>query len=119
MKVPGKKVLYLTLKREPFDQIKSGEKISEFREYKKHWIQKLMNQDGSFKTYDLILFQNGYHANAPRMLVEFKGMKLIKERINWFKSEKYFEIELGKIVTGLGHEYPLRNHTIRHFAGKN
>ena len=72
MKVPGKKVLFLTLKKEFYDQIKSGEKTSEFREYKKHWIQKLMNDDGSFKTYDLILFQNGYQSNAPQLLVEFK-----------------------------------------------
>jgi hypothetical protein len=98
MKVPGKKVLFLTLKKEFYDQIKSGEKTSEFREYKKHWIQKLMNDDGSFKTYDLILFQNGYQSNAPQLLVEFKGIKIIKERINWFKSEKYFEIELGEII---------------------
>ena len=98
MKVPGKKVLFLTLKKEFYDQIKSGEKISEFREYKKHWFQKLLNEDGSFKTYDLILFQNGYHTNAPRMLVVFKSIKIIKERINWFKSEKYFEIELGKVI---------------------
>ncbi len=98
MKVPGKKVLFLTLKKEFYDQIKNGEKTSEFREYKKHWIQKLLNEDGSSKTYDLILFQNGYQTNAPQMLVEFKRVKINKERINWFKSEKYFEIELGKVI---------------------
>ncbi len=92
------KTLYLTLKKEFFDQIKSGDKTSEFREYKKHWIQKLMNTDGSFKTYDLILFQNGYHTNAPRMWVEFKEVKIVKERKGLFKVEREFEIELGKIV---------------------
>ena len=61
MKVPEKKVLFLILKMEFYDQIKSSEKTSEFREYKKYYIQKLMIQEGSFKTYDLILFQNGYH----------------------------------------------------------
>jgi hypothetical protein len=92
------KTLYLTLKKEFFDQIKNGDKTSEFREYKKHWIQKLMNADGSFKTYNLILFQNGYHKNAPQMTVEFKGIKIIKEKTGWFRHEKYFEIELGKIT---------------------
>lgn len=92
------KTLYLTLKKEFFDQIKSGEKKSEFREYKKHWIQKLMNADGTFKTYDFILFQNGYHTNAPQMIVEFKGIKIIKEKTGWFRHEKYFEIELGEII---------------------
>jgi len=93
------KTLYLTLKKEFFDQIKKGDKTSEFREYKKHWIQKLMNADGSFKTYDFVLFKNGYHKNAPQMTVEFKGIKIIKEKTGWFKHEKYFEIELGKIIS--------------------
>lgn len=44
-----------------------------------------MNTDGSFKTYDLILFQNGYHKNAPQMTVEFKGIKIIKEKTGWFR----------------------------------
>jgi len=98
MKIPGKSILFLTLKKEPFEQIKSGVKTSEFREYKKHWIQKLLNPDESFKTYDLILFQNGYRSNAPRMLVEFKGIKINKYKTGFLKWGKEFEIELGKIV---------------------
>lgn len=98
MKIPEKKVLFLTLKKEYYDQIKRGEKTSEFREYKKHWIQKLINKDGSFKTYDLIHFQNGYHTNAPKMFVEFKGIKINKNKIGFLKWEKEFEIKLGEIV---------------------
>ena len=98
MKIPGKGILFLTLKKEFYDQIKSGEKTSEFREYKKYWIQKLVNADGSFKTYDFILFQNGYHSTAPQMLVEFKGIKINKNKIGFLKWEKEFEIELGEIV---------------------
>lgn len=98
MKTPEKKVLYINLKKEFFDRIKSGEKDWESREYKEHWIKRLMNADKSFKTYDLILFQNGYHNNAPRIWVEFKGIKIVKERKGLFKVEKEFEIELGKIV---------------------
>ena len=75
------RTLYLTLKKEFFDQIKSGKKKSEFREYKKHWIQKLMNVDGTFRTYDFILFQNGYLTNARRIWVEFKGVKIVKNKI--------------------------------------
>ena len=98
MKTSEEKVLYINLKKEFFDKIKSGEKDWESREYKEHWIKRLLNPDKSFKTYDLILFQNGYHTNAPRMWVEFKGVKIVKERKGLFKVEKEFEIELGKIV---------------------
>lgn len=92
------RTLYLILKKEFFEQIKNGVKTSEFREYKQHWKQKLMKSDGSFKTYDLILFQNGYHSYAPRIWVEFKGIKIKKKKRCFFNWEKVFEIELGKIL---------------------
>ena len=94
----NQRILFLTIKKEFFDQIKSGHKTSEFRAYKKHWINKLMHADGSYKTYDLVLFQNGYHANAPRMWVEFLKTKIVRNRTGFSSWEKVFEIELGKIV---------------------
>ncbi len=98
MKNETESILYLNLKKEYFDLIQKGEKTSEFREYKKHWIQRLMNPDGSFKKYDYILFQNGYHKNAPQMKVEFKNIKIINEKVSLFKRVKYFEINLGQII---------------------
>lgn len=94
----GKKILMLTLKKEFFDQIKRGEKTSEFREYKAFWIKRLINSDGSFKHFDLVHFRNGYHKNAPTLLLELKEIKVISNRINWFSTEKVFEIVLGKII---------------------
>ena len=88
-----KKVLHLTLKKEWFDQILSGEKTSEYREYKQFWITRLMNNNGSFKHYDVIHFKNGYHKDAPTMLIEFKGIKILDEY-----GSKYFEIKLGNII---------------------
>lgn len=98
MNIPGKKILYIPIEKEFFDKIKTGEKDWESREYKEHWIKRLMNPDGCFKTYDYVLFQNGYHTNARQMLVEFKGVKIVKERKGLFKVEKEFEIELGDVV---------------------
>jgi hypothetical protein len=99
MKIPGKKILFIPIEKEFFEKIKSGEKNWESREYKEHWIKRLMNPDKSFKTYDYVLFQNGYHKNARKMLVEFKGIKIVKERKGLFKFKKGFEIALGKIVS--------------------
>lgn len=92
-----KKVLYLTLKKQYFDEIKAGKKTSEFRVYKESWIKRLTNPDGTFKHYDLILFQNGYHTNAPQMLVEFKGIKINKNMTGFLQWEKEFEIALGNV----------------------
>ncbi len=53
-----------------------------------------MNEDGSFKTYDLIFFKNGYQSAPPQMLVEFQGIKIISDP-DW---GKMFEIKLGRVV---------------------
>ncbi len=94
----NKTFLFLTIKKEFFDQILGGEKTSEFREYKKHWIQKLMYSHNDFKSYDVVLFQNGYKKNAPRIWVEFKGVKIIQIKSGFATWENLFEIELGKII---------------------
>ncbi|MFP4664436.1 MAG: hypothetical protein ACLFM1_08405 [Bacteroidales bacterium] len=91
------KVLFLTIKKTYFDRIESGVKTSEFRAYKPYWIKRLMNDDGSMKHYDAVLFQNGYNANAPRLLVELKSISIVRYKISWLKSEKLFELKLGKI----------------------
>jgi len=98
MKVTNKKVLNLILKKEPFEAIKSGEKKTEYRVYKPYWTKRLMNEDRSFKSFDTVRFRNGYHKNAPTLLVEIKGIRIMKERRNWFSSQKYFEIKLGQII---------------------
>lgn len=98
MNSSDKKILYLILKKQPFDQIKRGKKTSEFREHKPFWVKRLMKNDGTFKQFDLVHFKNGYHTDAPTMLIEIKDIKIIKERISWFSSEKYFEIVLGRLI---------------------
>jgi hypothetical protein len=93
-------VLFLTLKKEPFEQIKAGIKTSEYRDYKPYWIKRLMNEPGSFKNYDAVLFQNGYSKDAPRMLVELKSIQIVRERNGIFRWKKYFELRLGKLLDG-------------------
>ncbi len=93
-----RKILTLILKKEPFEEIKSRKKKFEYRVYKSYWIKRLMNKDGSFKQFDSVYFRNGYHKNAPTMLAEIKGIRIMKEQRNWLFSQKYFEIKLGRII---------------------
>lgn len=97
--------LKLTLTKNWFDLILSGKKKSEFREHKKHWIQRLSNPDGSFKTYDEIEFTNGYGADRPFMRAKFEGVSIgqgrdlkpnNKEPIT--KDGLYYEISIGPII---------------------
>ena len=46
--------LYLTLKKNWFDLILSGEKKEEYREIKPYWEKRLIG-----KTYDKVIFRNG------------------------------------------------------------
>lgn len=69
-----RKILYLTLKKEPFEQIKSGKKIIEYREVKPYWTKRLLDKDGIIKYFDEIHFRNGYGKDAPLSKNEWWGM---------------------------------------------
>jgi hypothetical protein len=90
------KVLHLTLQKKWFDQILDGTKTIEYREYKKYYIDRLLIEDGSYKQYDVIHFRNGYHSDAPYIVVELKKIKI--KRLSWLSKEKEFRLYLGNIL---------------------
>ncbi len=79
------KILHLTLYKQWFDQILSGEKTSEFRADTPYWRARIT---GSF---DYVHFVNGYGKQRPWMDVELKCIKL-----NLLTNK--FELMLGKIL---------------------
>jgi hypothetical protein len=64
------KILHLTLKKQWFDMIASGEKTEEYREIKPYWTTRLHN-----KKYDAIKFRNGYNRDAPEMTLKLNGIR--------------------------------------------
>jgi len=84
--MPKPKVLHLTLEREWFDQIAKGIKRNEYREYKPYWKRRLEG-----RTFDHILFRNGYAADAPEMLVEYRGLRRDEKRGRYV-------IRLGRVL---------------------
>jgi len=93
MKPEDKKILHLTLKREWFDLILSGEKTEEYREYKPYWIKRLMGHCGRMKQFDIVRFRNGYRKEDPIMDVKFEGTFLRRDKGD------YFAIKLGKVLS--------------------
>lgn len=117
-------VLRLTLKKQWFDMIASGEKKEEYRDIKKYWAVRLCgsaqyngNDKGllpndkstywngfypiNFKKFDYVEFKNGYSKDAPLLLVECKGIDIGYSRKGWCPDgykDKCFVIQLGKIV---------------------
>lgn len=67
------KQLLLTLKKEPFEVMVTGEKREEFRK-NSDWIRsRLFDQLGNEKEYDTIKFVNGYGNHRPYFICEYGG----------------------------------------------
>lgn len=82
-----KKVLTLTINKQWFDKIVSGEKTEEYRVIKPYWASRLVNQQAEsgevlfddfggycrvigeleYKPYTHVLFINGYRKDSPRI----------------------------------------------------
>ena len=97
------RILHLTLNRKWFDLISKGKKVFEYREYKPHWISRLL-KDGT-KNFNEVHFTNGYGKNRPFMRCEFLGVSIM-EGINCNpdnnepidNNKKYFVIALGDVL---------------------
>jgi hypothetical protein len=70
------KVLHLTLKRQPFEVMVSGEKKTEFREPSKWIMSRLFDKEGKKKPYFAVCFKNGYSKDAPQFTALFEGSQL-------------------------------------------
>lgn len=69
------KILHLSLKQKPFEVMKSGEKLLEFRRPSKWICSRLMN-GFIFRKYDYIKFTNGYGNERPCFLARHKSTKI-------------------------------------------
>lgn len=89
-------ILHLTLKKEWFDMIASGEKKEEYREMKPYWNKRLLG-----KKFDVIQFKNGYSKDAPCMRVEVKELCSGLGIIEWGApvGKPVFILRLGKVTS--------------------
>jgi hypothetical protein len=96
-------ILFLTIKKAHFDRIKEGTKKVEFRDMSDYYLGKLSNYDSrnkciGDKPLTHILFQAGYSAASPRMLIEFidyggreKGIMRAKPEYKKFIEDESFK----------------------------
>jgi len=69
--VSGCRYLYLSLKKEPFAVMVTGEKQEEFRK-NSGWIRsRLFDKKDNEKKYDYIKFVNGYGADKPYFICKY------------------------------------------------
>ena len=81
-------VLTLTLKKQYFDAILSGEKTIEYRDITDYWRPRLEN-----KEYDTILFRNGYSPDSPLMMVEYKELTIDRQ-----SNPNRYAVVLGEVL---------------------
>lgn len=111
------KTLRLTVKKQWFDMLLSGEKKEEYREIKEFWSIRFfpnylgkncsrIPEDGEeygeyeLRNYDLVEFTNGYGKDKPAVTFECKGIKIGQGNAEWGAPAKdVFIIQLGKEVS--------------------
>lgn len=116
MTINEKKVLYLSLKKEWFDMIKSGEKKEEYREMTSYWIKRITDIESHLnelntlimtgkpvpmKPYTHVHFTLGYPRKDEKdkhMVFKIKGINIKNGKEKWgaIPNKDYFVIELGE-----------------------
>jgi hypothetical protein len=92
------KTLYMTIKKEWFEKIKSGQKQIEFREIKPYWTTRLQHDDGSFKNFEQICFINGYSKHSPRFCIEHIKTEFFNNKNDLNLNIPVYAIYLGKVI---------------------
>lgn len=79
----------MTLKKKWFDQIKSGEKTIEYREFKSYWITRLVKDE----PVTSIIFINGYQKDSPKIKADVKKIEIIDAYKNgkWITDLKFID----------------------------
>jgi hypothetical protein len=90
----------------PFEVMKTGEKLEEFR-VPSDWIRsRLFTQDGIHREYDRIEYVNGYGANRPRFYTDYCGFELIQQGV-WRSYSNGLIISTDKPVYVIRHSMVL------------
>ncbi len=95
------RILHLTLKRQWFDMVKSGDKKEEYRQ-PSPWI---LSRLGNGKQYDVVRFRNGYNKDSPVVTCEYKGWSYGFGKRKWgggaAPGNPLVVIKLGKLKSDL------------------
>jgi hypothetical protein len=104
----GSRVLRLSLEKDWFDRMVSGEKANEFREPNDWMMRRLYSGWGTFsvrpKPYDYVLFYNGYGADKPWFLASLVTWKRAEQEDVYRRSYRgrYVDVTLGMVIISLG-----------------
>lgn len=101
-----KRVLTLTVSKQWFDMVVSGEKTEEYREIKPYWIKRLTINcevfydvaaethcgEVLYRPYTHVLFINGYRRDSPRIEKEIMSITIDRPK-KGFCPDKWLDTE--------------------------
>ena len=89
------RILHLTVTKNWFDMIASGEKPEEYRGIKPYWEARLLNE-----RFDAVKFRNGYSEDSPVVTMELLYIERGIGRVEWGapKNKEVFILKLGKVT---------------------
>ncbi len=96
------KLLYLTLKKEPFEVMVTGEKQVEIREKSKWMNMRLYDRNGHEKKYDAVKFVNGYGKNNPYFIAKYLSFETIFGADVTYSNEFHLEVNKESWLINLG-----------------
>ena len=101
------KILKLTLTKQPFEDMATGEISIAVRKPSKWLLSRLLRNDGTSKNYTYVEFSNGCGKDAPSFVAEFKGFYLFRDLHGSRSSVSYssglvLDFEAGDVVIQLG-----------------
>lgn len=93
------RTLKLTLKRQPFQVMKTFEKSTEYRK-PSEWIKsRIYNKDGTERDYDFVEFSNGYGSQVPKFKAVYCGFEICEtNQTLTYSNGLIVEVEEGDIM---------------------
>ena len=94
--------LKLVLKKKWYDMIESGVKLEEYRDIKKYWTTRLVDDiqesQPKFKKIETVTFYLGYAKNRPKMQFKVVGVCVGAGVPEWGAElgKNYYVIKLGE-----------------------
>lgn len=103
--INGKNILHLTLTKYWFSLVLEKKKPTEYRERKRHWEKRLLDERGFCKDIHEIHFTNGYGKKRPFIRIKCKDICTVDGSIHQPVNnepleinKKYFALGLGEII---------------------
>lgn len=100
-----KSVLRLTLKKDAFEVMKTGEKMMEFRKPSRWIMSRLFvngNQNQGRRTYDAVVFTNGYGKSRPSFERKYDGCAIATEARDYaYSNGLSVRVEKGDFIIRL------------------